>query len=47
MEDSVATLKADGFERATLANAKDIDCSDYRQVEILAGGPPCQPFTTP
>ena len=39
MKESVATLKANGFERATLANVKDIDYSDYGEAEILAGAP--------
>ena len=39
MKESVATLKANGFERATLANGKDIDCSDYREVDLCRWPP--------
>lgn len=45
MTEAVATLKANGFERATHANVKDIDYSNYPEVDVLAGGPPCQPFS--
>lgn len=45
--DAVATLQANGFTEARLANVKDIDYSDprYSDVQVLAGGPPCQPFS--
>lgn len=46
-KDAVATLKANGFENARLVDVRDIDYSDprYDGVEVLAGGPPCQPFS--
>jgi DNA (cytosine-5)-methyltransferase 1 len=46
-KDAVATLKANGFETARQVDVRDIDYSDprYDNVEVLAGGPPCQPFS--
>lgn len=46
-KDAVATLRANGFETAQQVDVRDIDYSDprYDGVEVLAGGPPCQPFS--
>lgn len=45
--DAVATLQANGFTEARLADVREIDYSEprYADVEVLAGGPPCQPFS--
>lgn len=45
--DAVATLKANGFFEAEQVDVREIDYSlpCYRDVEVLAGGPPCQPFS--
>lgn len=45
MKEAVETLQANGFHRAVQVNVKDIDYSTYPETEILAGGPPCQPFS--
>lgn len=48
MPEAVATLKANGFEHATQADVRDINWEAWkfgRVVEILEGGPPCQPFS--
>ena len=47
MPEAVATLKANGFHEARLADVREIDYSEprYSDVRVLAGGPPCQPFS--
>lgn len=44
--DAVATLAANGFA-ARRVDVREIDYTSptYRNVEVLAGGPPCQPFS--
>ena len=47
MPEAVATLTANGFD-AVECNVNDIDYTTERfagEVEVLAGGPPCQPFS--
>lgn len=47
MSEAVETLQANGFHRAVQCNVKDVDFTAprYADVEVLAGGPPCQPFS--
>lgn len=45
MKESVATLLANGFTAARHIDVREIDYSVYPEVEVLAGGPPCQPFS--
>jgi len=44
-KDAVATLLANGFSNARYIDVKEIDYSRYPEVDVLAGGPPCQPFS--
>lgn len=44
-KDAVATLRANGFVAAEHIDVREIDYSSYPEVEVLAGGPPCQPFS--
>lgn len=46
MVEACDTLAANGFQ-PTLCNVKDVDFTAprYADVEVLAGGPPCQPFS--
>ena len=43
-KDAVNTLTANGFF-ARRVDVRDINYSGYPEVEVLAGGPPCQPFS--
>lgn len=47
MYEAVRTLKAAGFAGARKIDVREIDYSEprYADVEILVGGPPCQPFS--
>lgn len=42
---SVSSLRRNGFRHVLHQNAKDVDFTEYRGVDIVAGGPPCQPFS--
>ena len=42
----VATLERNGFTQAVCADVGDVDYSQWRgAVDLLSGGPPCQPFS--
>lgn len=47
MGEAVDTLQANGFTEARCIDVREIDYSDprYEGVEVVAGGPPCQPFS--
>ena len=47
MAEAVQSLHANGFTDARRVDVREIDYSDprYEGVEIVAGGPPCQPFS--
>lgn len=47
MGDAVASLVANGFRDAQYVDVQNIDYTDprYEGVEVVAGGPPCQPFS--
>lgn len=45
MPEAVETLKANGFVNARRIDVRNIDYSSYPEVAVLAGGPPCQPFS--
>jgi len=45
MQEAVDTLRANGFCEARKVDVRDIDYSSYPEIEVLAGGPPCQPFS--
>jgi len=47
MAEAVETLQANGFTEARRVDVREIDYSDprYNDVRVLAGGPPCQPFS--
>lgn len=42
---AVKTLLSNGFLEARQVDVRDIDYSTYPKVDIVAGGPPCQPFS--
>lgn len=42
---AVKTLLSNGFLEARQVDVRDIDYSTYPEVDIVAGGPPCQPFS--
>lgn len=42
----IATLRHNGFQEAELADATTIDFRELGQVDMVCGGPPCQPFST-
>ena len=41
----VATLHANGFSGVICADVNDVDFRPFRGVDIVSGGPPCQPFS--
>jgi len=45
MTEAVDTLRANGFCAAEKVDVRQIDYSSYPEVDVLAGGPPCQPFS--
>jgi DNA (cytosine-5)-methyltransferase 1 len=46
MAEAVQTLRANGFCAAEQVDVRAIDYSSYpSEIEVLAGGPPCQPFS--
>jgi site-specific DNA-cytosine methylase len=47
MSDAVDSLHANGFTDAQHIDVRQIDYNDprYQGVEVVAGGPPCQPFS--
>lgn len=47
MDEAVETLLANGFTHARKADVREIDYRrpEYQDVVVLAGGPPCQPFS--
>lgn len=42
---AVKTLLSNGFLEARQVDVRDIDYSNYPEVDVVAGGPPCQPFS--
>lgn len=44
MTEAVNTLRANGFN-CRQGDVRDVDWSAYPEIEILEGGPPCQPFS--
>lgn len=41
----VSSLRRNGFKNVIHRNANHVDYSDFRGVDVVAGGPPCQPFS--
>lgn len=42
---SVQTLRKNGFRNVICSDANKVDYTCYRGVDVVAGGPPCQPFS--
>lgn len=42
---SAATIPGIESWRVLQADARDVDFSEFREVDLVAGGPPCQPFS--
>ena len=44
MKEAVATGKANGF-RAFQADVREVDFNRFGSIDVIVGGPPCQPFS--
>jgi DNA (cytosine-5)-methyltransferase 1 len=42
---AVRTLRRNGFKDVQYRDARDVDYSRWQGVDLVAGGPPCQPFS--